>query len=51
MHDIAVGALLLGAAVAWAAWAERRAHNRRDASLLAAVAAGSSLSGLGLLLL
>lgn len=51
MIELALGALLLAAAIAWAAGVEWRGQNRRDAGLLAAFAASSGLGGLGLALL
>lgn len=49
MSDLAIGALLLGAVSAYAACVEWRGENRRDARLLAAIAAGSGLGSLALL--
>lgn len=43
--EIAIGALVLAAAVLYAAWYEYRVSNHRDAKLLAAVGAASLMGG------
>lgn len=44
--DIAIGALVLSAAILFAAWHEYTAKNQRDAKLLVAVGAVSVFGGI-----